>query len=131
MALTLLLGGILELTPLRGAVLGVAAVAMLAGLFLQGRSAALMDSTLDGLKTALHTRWQGHPALMGAAWSLAGACLLARFAYGFAAFHHGLGLIPMSLILWGTLILFGLCLALKDEDLGLGRVHLDRDAKRP
>ena len=132
--LTLLLGGVLELTPLRGVVLGVVTAVMATGLLRQGCRSALMDVTCDGLKTALHTKWQGcrsalmdvtcdglktalhtkrqgWPALMGAAWSLAGALLLARFPYGFPAFHHGLGLIPMSLILWGTLILFGLCLA--------------------
>jgi len=109
-SLALLLGGILELTPLRGAVLGVATAVMATGLLRQGCRSASMDATCDGLKTALHTKWQGWPALMGAAWSLAGAFLLARFPYGYPVFHQGLGLVPMSLILWGTLILFGLCL---------------------
>jgi hypothetical protein len=132
-SLALLLRGVLELTPLRGVVLGVVTAVMTTGLLRQGCRSALMDVTCDGLKTALHTKrqgWpalmgatcdglktalhtkrQGWPALMGAAWSLAGACLLARFPYGYPVFHQGLGLIPMSLILWGTLILFGLCLA--------------------
>jgi hypothetical protein len=189
-SLALLLGGVLELTPLRGAVLGVATAVMATGLLRQGCRPALMDpacdglktalhtkwqdpaalmdpacdglktalhtkwqdpaaltdatcdglktalhtkwqdpaaltdATCDGLKTALHTKWQDQPVLMGAAWSLAGACLLARFPYGYPFFHQGLGLIPMSLVLWGTLILFGLCLMMvsipvvsKNEDI--------------
>ena len=123
-SLALLLGGVLELTPLRGAVLGVATAVMATGLLRQGCRPALMDPACDGLKTALHTKWQDQPVLMGAAWSLAGACLLARFPYGYPFFHQGLGLIPMSLVLWGTLILFGLCLMMvsipvvsKNEDI--------------
>jgi hypothetical protein len=92
-SLTLPLGGMLELTPLRGIVLCVAIAATLVGLARQGRRARV-----------------------GVAWALAGVCLLARFPYGLAPFHHGLGLIPMSLVLWGSLVLFGLCLALASRE---------------
>jgi len=145
-SLALLLGGVLELTPLRGAVLGVATAVTATGLLRQGCRPAFVDATCDGLKTALHTKWQGRsapmgstcdglktalhtkwqdqPVLMGAAWSVAGALLLARFPYGYPVFHQGLGLIPMSLILWGTLILFGLCLA-GDRRLEAGDCRLE------
>ncbi|HBF35286.1 TPA: hypothetical protein DDW35_12065 [Candidatus Sumerlaeota bacterium] len=41
---------------------------------------------------------------------IAGALLLARFPFDTEAFYSGVGLLAMSLKLWGTLLLFALCL---------------------
>jgi hypothetical protein len=44
-------------------------------------------------------------------WSLAATLLLCRFMYNYPAFLSGIGLLAASIRLWGTLILFGLCLS--------------------
>ncbi|MBN1868518.1 DUF2029 domain-containing protein [Candidatus Sumerlaeota bacterium] len=43
-------------------------------------------------------------------WGVAGAFLFARFPFDAPPFREGLGLLAMSIRLWGTLLLLGLCL---------------------
>ena len=54
-------------------------------------------------------RWgKGGPS--AAAWGIAAGLMLARFPFDAPAWRSGAGLLAMSLVLWGTLILFALCL---------------------
>lgn len=54
--------------------------------------------------------------LLAGLWGIAGALLLARFLFDLPAFRSGAGLLVMSLKLWGTLVLFVLCLAVVPQE---------------
>ena len=98
-ALALLLGSFLEVDVWLAMLFLIAALCALGHLCVRRRS------------------W-GWPPLF---WALAAAMLLARFPFDFPAFRHGVGLLAMSLKLWGTLALFGLCLRMVGERTGNGR----------
>ncbi|NQU44033.1 DUF2029 domain-containing protein [bacterium] len=57
-------------------------------------------------------RFRGRDGVTAVLWALAGAMILSRFMFDHPAFRQGVGLLAMSLRLWGTLILFGLALVL-------------------
>ena len=71
-------------------------------------TAALLGAAL-ALLCLLAIR-HGTKGLIATAWAIAGALLLARFLFDFPPFRQGPGLLVMSIKLWGTLILFVLCL---------------------
>ncbi len=51
-------------------------------------------------------------SVLAVAWALAAALMTARFLFSAPANQNGPGLLAMSLALWGTLVLFGLCLCM-------------------
>jgi len=53
---------------------------------------------------------RGRHGLFAALWGIAAAMLAARFPFDLGPFRQGAGLLAMSLTLWGTLLLFALCL---------------------
>lgn len=54
--------------------------------------------------------------LAALAWAVAAALLGARYWFGAPALRQGVALLGMSIGLWGTLILFGLCLAIGERE---------------
>jgi hypothetical protein len=102
----------------RGGAFGVAAGAWLAlsafremGGWGTSVSLAVALGSAIWLAAARHGEARRGEALAAIAWAVAAALLGARYAFGVPGLRHGVGLLGMSIGLWGTLILFGLCQA--------------------
>ncbi len=65
-----------------------------------------------GVWLVVRKKWAGMEALL---WGLAAGCVSMRFPFGAPLFSKGIGLLGMSVGLWGMLALFALCLILARE----------------